>query len=390
MTSGAKGTRVQHLPPRSEFRFELEADERLSVRLIPETGDANIFGADLIPGTSSERWYTFGDECKACITSLLGCQLELAGTASTEYLADDETSPPSFRAFANLHLYLEAKRIQAREWLKADFKAGSGGGLIKTLAESSLVSATDGEPPLDGEAAFDEKEERTIYRAEGQGPRVMILGPESSGKTSLIKFLSNCALKSPAICDSAPSTSATKSDEKGTSQSGSEVSGWWPSIVSLDPSAGAAPLPGTISLLPLSPIPIAALPSSSPAFPYGITTPTTGSLPPSIGASHLCNAHSLWVGKENVRDNEKHSKRLVDWLAQSMEKRLARDPRARCSGILVDMPGITTADAKSRYAFIQYCVKALKGEYRRNERIYLYSGVLPLVPHSGYDCCSWT
>jgi polyribonucleotide 5'-hydroxyl-kinase len=358
MSSGS-GIRIQQLPPRSEFRFELESNERLSIRLVPNTGDANVFGAELIPGTTAERWYTFGDECKACISTLLGCQLELAGSASTEYLADDESAPPSFRAFANLHLYLEAKRIQAREWLKTDFKEQK---IIKTLAQSSLVSAADGEPPVDGDSGIPPIDDRILYRAEGQGPRVMVLGPESSGKTSLIKFLANCALKSPAVCNPAAAISSDTSDEKGITHSGSDITGWWPSIISLDPSVGTAPLPCTVSILPLLPIPNAALPSPSPAFPYGITTSTTGSLPPSVASAHLSNAHSLWVGKDNMRENEKHAKRLVDWLAQSLEKRLARDTRARCSGALIDMPGITTADGRSRYNFIQYCVKALKGE----------------------------
>jgi polyribonucleotide 5'-hydroxyl-kinase len=363
--ASSSGIRTQQLPPRSEYRFELEANERLSIRLVPDSGDANVFGAELIPGTTSERWYTFGDECKACVSSLLGCQLELAGSASTEYLADDETAPPSFRAFANLHLYLEAKRIQAREWLKEDLKAPNGKSVIKVLAQSSLVTSSDGEPPLmqeDAEAEGSNADDRSIYQPEGQGPRVMVLGPEFSGKTSLIKFLANCALKSPATCNPAAVVNTDKSDEKGTTQSGSDTTGWWPSIVSLDPSVGTAPLPCTISILPLSPIPHAAIPSPSPAFPYGITTSTTGSLPPSASSAHLSNAYSIWVGKDSLRENEKHSKRLIDWLAQSLEKRLARDARARCSGVLIDMPGITTADGRSRYSFIQYCVKALKGE----------------------------
>lgn len=352
MTSGS-GIRIQQLTPLSEFRFELEANERLSVRLVPNSGDANVFGAELIPGTTTERWYTFGDECKACISTLRGCHLELAGSASTEYLADDESAPPAFRAFANLHLYLEARRIQARDWLKEDFKQQNGrGGIIRTLAESSLVIASEIEPPIDGDAGVVTTDERTIYRFEGQGPRVMVLGPESSGKTSLIKFLANCALKSPAVCNPA---SAQQSNDKG-----SDTTGWWPSIISLDSSIGTSPLPCTISILPLSPIPHAALPSPSPTFPYGTTTSTTGSLPPTASSAHLANVYSLWVGKDNMRENEKHAKRLIDWLAQSLEKRLARDSRARCSGVLIDMLGITTADGRSRYSFIQHCVKALK------------------------------
>lgn len=352
MTSGS-GIRIQQLKPLSEFRFELEGNERLSVRLVPNSGDANVFGAELLPGTTTERWYTFGDECKACISTLRGCNIELAGSASTEYLADDESAPPTFRAFANLHLYLEARRIQARDWLKEDFKQQNGRGIIKTLADSSLVTASEIEPPIDGDAGTS-TDERTIYRFEGQGPRVMVLGPESSGKTSLIKFLANCALKSPAVCNPA-SAHQQQSNDKG-----SDTTGWWPSIVSLDPSIGTSPLPCTISILPLSPIPHAALPSPSPTFPYGTTTSTTGSLPPTAASPHLANVYSLWVGKDNTRENEKHAKRLIDWLAQSLEKRLARDSRARCSGILIDMPGIITADGRSRYSFIQYCVKALK------------------------------
>jgi polyribonucleotide 5'-hydroxyl-kinase len=369
MASGSAGIRTQHLTPRSEYRFELEANERLSIRLVPETGDANVFGAELIPGTTSERWYTFGDECKGCISTLMGCQLDIAGSASTEYLADDESAPPSLRGFANLHLYLEAKRIQAREWLKEDLKAPSGKGVIKSLASSDIVALSDVDPPAAQEigegtiaGAPAKEDERSIYQPEGQGPRVMVIGPESSGKTSLVKYLANCALKSPAICNPAAASNTHKNEEKGTTQSGSDTTGWWPSILSLDPSIGAAPLPCTFSIISLSPIPHAALPSPSPAFPFGITTPTTGSLPPSASSAHLSNVFSVWTGRDNVRENEKHSKRLIDWLAQSMERRLARDSRARCSGVIIDMPGITTADARSRYSFVQYCVKALKGE----------------------------
>ncbi|UZJ52838.1 hypothetical protein CBS101457_002158 [Exobasidium rhododendri] len=390
MASSSTSIRTQDLPPRSEYRFELEANERLSIRLVPETGDANVFGAELIPGTTSERWYTFGDECKACISTLMGCQLELAGFASTEYLADDETAPPSLRAFANLHLYLEAKRIQARGWLKEDLKVSNTKSIMRELASSDVVNSVNQSPPPAHEigevGGTMTTEEGPIYRPEGQGPRVMVLGPESSGKTSLIKYLANCALKSPAICNPSAVVNNDKSDEKGTTQSGSDTTGWWPSIISLDPSIGAAPLPCTFSIISLSPIPHAALPSPSPAFPFGITTPTTGSLPPSATSAHLSNIHSTWTGRENVKDNEKHSKRLVDWLSQSLERRLTRDSRARCSGVLIDMPGVTTADGRSRYSFVQYCVRALKVDtivVLGNEKLNIEMGKIFGGPGSG-------
>jgi len=43
-----------------------------------------------------------------------------------------------------------------------------------------------------------------------------------------------------------------------------------------------------------------------------------------------------------------------------LERRLARDARARMSGVLVDTAGVITADGRSRYAWIQYCARAFK------------------------------
>lgn len=353
--------RIQQLSPRSEFRFELEQGERLSVRLTPASGDAQVFGADLIAGTTADRWYTFGDEAKACISSLNGCTLELLGQASTEYLADDEGLSPFQRAYSNLHFYLEAQRIYARDALKADLSQPGSKSRIRTLGESSRVIERDGTaPPLvehDGSAAASEDD--GIFQRLGQGPRVMVIGPESAGKSTLVQFLANCALKSPAICNPARADTDKSGSEGKTAAKGSDATGWWPTIVSLDPAVGNASLPGTISLLPLTPIPHAALPSPSPVFAYGTTTLTTGSLPPSASAAHPTNANSLFIGSENLRQNEKHVKRVIDWLAATLEKRLARDPRSRCSGILVDTPGVTSADAKTRYGLIQHIVKVM-------------------------------
>lgn len=347
--------RVQELPPRSELRFELEPKERLSVRLIPGSGDCNVFGADLIPGTTADRWCTFGDETKACLATLNGCQIELIGTVTTEYLAEDESIAPLMRMYANVHLYLEAKRIDARNWLKEDIKRTGSNSIFNTLAQSSLVLSNEGVPT---NFDIDANAEDPIYRPQGQGPRVMVVGPESSGKSTLIKYLANYALKSPAICN--PAQAKTDKGDESSQDATSDANGWWPSIVSLDPSSGAAPMPCTLSILPLSPIPQAALPSPSPAFPYGLTTSTTGALPPVASAAHISNTHSLWLGRENARDNEQHTKCAVDWLALALEKRLARDPRARCSGVLIDTPGIITSDAKNRYPLLQHYVKAMK------------------------------
>lgn len=350
----SEDVRTQDLPPQSEFRFELEPGERLSVRLVAGSGDADVFGAEIIPGTTSERWHTFGDEAKACISTVQGCTLELIGSASTEYVAD-ESIPPFQKTYANLHLYLEAKRIQARDMLARDLSKEKSKSVIRTLGESSLVLNNDNVLPPSEEGNVGENQ---LFNSLGQGPRVMILGPESAGKSTLVKFLANSALKSPAVCNPA-GDKTDKGDEK-PDKPGSEATGWWPTIVSIDPSVGTAPLPGTVSILPLTPIPHAALPSPSPAYPYGTTTLTTGAFPPTSMTVQASNTYSLWIGRDNARENEKHTKRVVEWLALALEKRLARDCRARCSGVLIDTPGVVAGDAKGRYSFLQHCIKTLK------------------------------
>jgi polyribonucleotide 5'-hydroxyl-kinase len=109
-------------------------------------------------------------------------------------------------------------------------------------------------------------------------------------------------------------------------------------------------------------MPSAALPSCSPAFPFGTTAPTTGASAPGPGAAHGVAPLTLWLGKEDVRANETHSMRVVEWLGAALEKRLARDPRARMSGIIVDTQGVTSADGRGRYAFLQHCIRTLKSE----------------------------
>ena len=85
------GTRRVQLPPRSEYRIELDAGEYVAIRFVSDPisghyGDAEVFGAPIVAG-SNERWYTFGNEAKFAITSWGGADLEIYGAASTEYMA---------------------------------------------------------------------------------------------------------------------------------------------------------------------------------------------------------------------------------------------------------------------------------------------------------------
>jgi len=359
--------RVQ-LPPRSEYRIELDSNESVAIRFISNAltghyGDAEVFGAPLVAGTQ-ERWYTFGNEAKFAISTWGGAEIEIIGQASTEYMADE---PSLFYTYgANLHLNLERARLRAREQLRTD-------NLLLQQLEELDVNMYKVPPSFDSDGPLDP---RDPYRAAGQGPRVMVVGPASAGKSTLIRFLANYALRSPALASVKEGEEAKRrtreqerpyddSDEEDHNEETSdkplsEITGWWPMIVSLDPAEGAFPIPGCISAIPLSPTPSNSLPSPSPALPYGVTTQTTGALPPGVSTAHSVMPLSLWMGKQNVRENERHSRRIIDWLAFHIEKRMAKDMRSRMSGLLIDTPGVITADARTRYAFIQYCVRALK------------------------------
>ena len=73
VTMDEAGTRRVQLPPRSEYRIELDAGEYVAIRFVSDPisghyGDAEVFGAPIVAG-SNERWYTFGNEAKFAITS---------------------------------------------------------------------------------------------------------------------------------------------------------------------------------------------------------------------------------------------------------------------------------------------------------------------------------
>ncbi|CAO1624693.1 unnamed protein product [Parajaminaea phylloscopi] len=336
--AGPSNSQLESIPPRSEYRFELEPGERLSIRLIPDSGDAEIFGAELLEG--EDRWYTFGEEAKGCVCSWNGCQIEIAPPPSAAYLSLEPS--PTFSSYSTLHLHLEKSRLQARQTLRS----------ASSQLVNDLRSASEGEGEVDGP--------HDLYRPDGQGPRILLLGPESSGKSSLARFLCNYALRSPATTATGHEEDAS-SDSKGKDEvKGSEPTGWWPVLVNLDAGSGAFPLPGSISASPLSPLPQAALGSGTPAIPFGLTTPVSGALPPTALAASAVSSVALWLGREQYRENDEHGKAVLSRLAQHVEKRMCRDMKARMSGLVIDTPGTTSIDSKSKYAMIRDIVRCFR------------------------------
>lgn len=132
------------------------------------------------------------------------------------------------------------------------------------------------------------------------GPRVLILGPEDAGKTSLAKILTGYAVKT----------------------------GQQPVVVNLDPSEGMLSVPGSLTAAAFrSMIDIeqgwGSSPMSGPS-PVPVKLPIT-----------------YFYGLPNPLDADGSVyKPIVSRLALAVSGRLAEDENAREAGIIIDTPGI--------------------------------------------------
>ncbi|KAM5581469.1 protein CLP1 [Rosa sericea] len=191
------GIRQVKLERECELRIEVGNDAPLKLRLL--NGTAEIFGTELPP----EIWLTFPPRLKFAVFTWYGATIEMDGTTETDYTADET---PNI-SYVNVHAVLDARRNRA-----------------KTL------SSDDPNSP------------------QAQGPRVIVVGPSDSGKSTLSKMLLSWAAKQ----------------------------GWKPTFVDLDIGQGAITIPGCIAATPIEmPIdPVEGIPLDMPlVYFYGHTTP---------------------------------------------------------------------------------------------------------------------
>lgn len=226
------------------------------------SGTAELFGTEL----AQNQIYTFTGT-KAAIFSWYGCHIEVVGECQVEYLAEETPMD----TYVNLHFALEQIRDQA---------------------------SSDGT----------------------EGPRVLILGPDNSGKTSLVKILVAYATK---MCRQ-------------------------PIVVNLDTKEGMLSIPGTIS---------AAVFSSIIDVEQGWgSSPTNGPTQVPVKLPLV-----YYYGSANPEENPNIFKPIVTRAAISVMGRLQGDSEGMADGCIIDTPGVIS-QGTGGYELIQHIVSEFSGQ----------------------------
>ena len=170
---------------------------------------------------------------------------------------------------------------------------------------------------------FSLERSREVVPTRGQdGPRVLVLGPENAGKTSLVKLLSAYAIRS----------------------------GRQPVAVNLDPKESMLSIPGSLS---------AAIFSSIIDVEEGWgSSPTNGPTPVPVKLPLV-----YYLGLANPEDKTSVYKPIITRLALSVMNRLQDDKDAKGTGCIIDTPGVIS-QGKGGYEVIQHVVSEFSGKLR--------------------------
>jgi polyribonucleotide 5'-hydroxyl-kinase len=225
------------------------------------SGTAELFGTEL----ALNHIYTFRGT-KSSIYTWHGCRIEVTG-ACEEYTAEET----SMLQYANTHFALEKLRDEAQQ-------------------------------------------------KRGEGPRVLLVGPNNSGKTSLVKLLTAYAIRM----------------------------GRQPMVINTDPREGLLSIPGTLTATPFASI--IDVEQGWGSSPTSTSSPVPVKLP-------LC----YYYGLASPEDNTKIYKPIVTRLALASTSRLAEDQIIKETGMIIDTPGIIS-QGKGGYDLISHIVSEFSGQ----------------------------
>ncbi|KAL4951117.1 hypothetical protein BDW69DRAFT_170740 [Aspergillus filifer] len=277
-----------NLSPGSEWRFEVAFGTTVRVKLL--TGTAELFGTELAPSQT----YTFSGT-KAAIYTWHGCTLEVsAGDVVMGFDGMMSSTAPTNTTTPNT----------PRGGL------GAGGCQSEYVAEETpMVEYAN--------VHFALESLRAEAKANGKdGPRVLILGPEDAGKTSLSKILTGYAVKV----------------------------GREPIVVNLDPTEGMLSVPGTLT---------------ATAFRAMLDVEEGWGSSPMSGPSAVPVKLPLVYFYPMVNPLEAEGsvyRPIVSRLALSVMGRMAEDEDARETGIIVDTPGILSQSRAGAQEMINHIV----------------------------------
>jgi polyribonucleotide 5'-hydroxyl-kinase len=269
----ATGPRIHTLAPQSEYRFETETDagpDAPPLRLTLQSGAAELFGTELAPGAT----YEFRGAAKAAVFTWRGCALRVEGPADAEYVA---AAPGAAAQCAAVHFALEEARAAAGQ------AQGAGGPA-------------------------------------GRGPRVLVVGAEGAGKTSLCRTLAAYALRAGRV----------------------------PVAANLDARQGMLGAPGALSAAALASL-------------LDVRDGWGGS--PVSGASAVPVKRPLCYhfGCRDPEDNPRLFKALVSKLGAAVLARMEGDAETGAAGCVVDTPGSLSSGRAVGYEIIEHIVMAFSG-----------------------------
>jgi len=267
-TDRSQEIHVYQLESQEELRFEVGDSDSVTIHLLD--GTAELFGTELAP----EKNYELRG-CDVAIFTWHGCRLKLTGNCPEAPYKSDETPMIDY---LNANMNLENMRRAAQKELD---QRRNEEVPYKTMSAEEVDSHFD-----------------TILPS--CGPRVLIVGPKDSGKTTLSRILTSYATRT-----------------------GRSVT-----LVDLDPSLNMISIPGTVSAVYVEK-------------PVDLETGIDAVSP----LTH-------WYGWVNPRKNEKLYMKTVENLARSVKNRWICNRQGRIGGCIINT-GEWTHDDKGKNMIIQ-------------------------------------